>query len=124
MSIPAVITAGTTSATWGLNAEMGLITQSAPAKVTREQKFEKDNQGVDVLGAWFNPIQKFTVKGVIIGNTGWSAAAPGVAQTLANTSTANGVAVGGIYVDDVDIDRVNVEFQKLTATASQRPAIA
>lgn len=119
-----VITAGTSGATWGLLAETGLIAQAAGAKVSREQKVEKNPQGDDVLKAWFNPLQKFTISGVIIGLSGVGVAAPGIALTLANTSAANGVSAGGIYVDDVDIARGNTEFNKITATATQAPLIA
>lgn len=119
-----VITAGVTGAIWGITAEVGLIAQTFGAKVTREQKAEKNEQGEDCLKAWFNPLQKFNIAGVLIGSTGWGLASPGTLIAIANALTSHGVTTGGVYVDDVDVARSNTEFNKLTATATQAPLIA
>lgn len=120
----AVITVGTTGATWGTNTQTGIITQSQGAKVSREQNIVRNATGDATLWAFYNPKQTHTVAGVIIGNTGIAAAAPGVALTLAGANTANGVSGGGIYTTDVDVTTVNTDFSKITVNADQYPGIA
>lgn len=124
-----VITAGTTGATWGISAETGIIAQTAGFKVARELKEEKGPQGDATLLAFFNAKAKYTVSGVVIGNTGVAAAAPGVALTLNSDPIPSGTAYGitgtnAIYVDDIDIPLANVEFKKITANGTKYAIIA
>jgi len=117
-------TIGTTGSTWGLVAETGILTQSATSKVSREKNMVRNETGDIALVSFYNPLQTFSISGVVIGTSGVAAAAPGVALTVANTSTSNGVTTGGIYVDDVEISKGNTEFKKITANATQYPLIA
>ena len=115
----AVITIGTTGATWGLTAETGVLVQTTSDKTNREKNEVRDEQGDFALVAFYNPLRKLTVSGVIVGNTGIAAAAPGVALAVANIGTANGVTTGGVYCDDVERAGGNTEFRKITTNATQ-----
>ena len=115
----AVITIGTTGATWGLTAETGLLVQTTTDKVSREKNEVRDEQGDFALVAFYNPLRKMTVTGVIVGATGIAAAAPGVALTIANAGVTNGITTGGVYCDDVELAGGNTEFRKITANATR-----
>lgn len=121
--MPATII-GITSAVWGVTAETGVIAQSAGSKSSREKNQVRNESGEFALVSFFNALQTFTVEGVFTGNSGIGAAAPGVALTIANTNSNNGVTAGGIYCDDVDIKKTNTDFKRVTATATQYPLIA
>lgn len=115
----AVITIGTTGATWGLTAETGILVQTTSNKVSREENQVRDEQGDFALVAYYNPLRKVSVSGVIVGATGIAAAAPGVALTIANLGTANGITTGGVYTDDVELAGGNTEFKKISVNATQ-----
>lgn len=115
----AVITIGTTGATWGLTAETGILVQTVSDKVSREKNEVRDNIGDFALVAYYNPLRKLSVSGVIVGTTGIAAAAPGVALTIANRGVTNGTTTGGVYTDDVELASANTEFKKITANATQ-----
>jgi hypothetical protein len=115
----AVITIGTTGATWGLTAETGILVQTTSSKDTREKNQVRDEQGDFALVAFYNPTQSISIAGVIVGTTGVAAAAPGVSLAFANKNGLNGVTTGGIYTDDVDVAGGNTEFKKITATATR-----
>jgi hypothetical protein len=115
----AVITIGTTGATWGLTAETGILVQTTSSKDTREKNQVRDEQGDFALVSFYNPTQSLSIAGVIIGTTGIAAAAPGVALTVANKNNGNGVTTGGVYTDDVDVASSNTEFKKITANATR-----
>lgn len=119
-----VLTAGTAGATWGMSAETGIIAQTFGFKVNRELKEEKGPQGDAALLAWFNAKAKYSVVGVVIGNTGVAAAAPGVALALNSDPITSGSTYGitgsnSIYIDDIDIPQANVEFKKITANGTK-----
>lgn len=120
----AAIIIGVSGAIWGITAETGVIAQSAGAKSTREKNQVRNESGEFVLVSFYNPLQNYTVEGVFTSAAGVGAAAPGTALTIANANTANGVTAGGIYVDDVDIRKVNTDFKRVTATATQYPLIS
>lgn len=115
----AVITIGTTGATWGLTAETGILVQTVSDKTSREKNEVRDEIGEFALVSFYNPLRKLTVNGVIVGSTGIAAAAPGVALTVANKGATNGVTTGGVYCDDVELASANTEFKKITANATQ-----
>ena len=114
-----VIIIGTTGATWGLTAETGILIQTVSNKTSSEKNEVRDEQGNFALIAFFNPLRKITVNGVIVGTTGIAAAAPGVALTIANIGTSHGVTTGGVYTDDVEVAGTNTEFTKITTNATQ-----
>ena len=115
----AVITIGTTGATWGLTAETGVLVQTYSQKVSREKNEVRDAIGDVALVSYYNPLAKISFSAVIAGSTGIVTSAPGVAQTFANISSANGSPTGGVYVDDVELAKGNTEFQKISGTATR-----
>ena len=115
----AVITIGTSGATWGLTAETGLLVQTVSNKTSREKNEVRDGVGDFALVAFYNPLRKITVNGVIVGASGIAVAAPGVALTIANLGVTNGVSTGGVFTDDVEIAGGNTEFKKITVNATQ-----
>ena len=116
----AVITIGTTGATWGLTAETGVLVQTFSQKMNREKNEVRNEIGDFALVSYYNPLGKVSFSAVVAGTTGVAAAAPGVALTLANIVTgANGATTGGVYTDDVEIAKGNTEFKKITGTATQ-----
>jgi hypothetical protein len=122
-----VITAGQSGASWGLNPETGVIAQTMGFKVARELKEEKGPQGDAALLAFFNAKGKYSGSGVIVGATGWAAAAPGVALVVANdpqTGSTYGItAANSIYIDDAEIPQANVEFKKVSFNGTKYAAI-
>ena len=118
----AVITIGVTGAVFGLTAETGMLVQTVTAKVSREKNQVRNEVGEFSLISFYNPTQTFAIAGVLTGTI--TNAAPGLALTVANTNTANGVTTGGIYVDDIEISKANTEFKKISANATQYPLIA
>jgi len=119
-----VITIGTAGAVWGLTAETGVVVQSLAFKVSRETNMIKNEVGEFVGGAFYNPLQKISLKGVRTSTTGMASAAPGVAIVFANTELLQGITTGGIYVDSVDVDTSNGEFKSISIEATRYPLIA
>jgi hypothetical protein len=119
----AVITIGTTGATWALTAETGILVQAHTSKDTREKNQVRNGQGDFVLVSFYNPTQAITISGVIVGTTGVAAAAPGVELAVANTNNSNGLTTGGVYVDDVDVVKGNTEFMKISGNATRYGSI-
>lgn len=116
----AVITIGTSGATWGLTAETGILVQTSTGKSSRDKNEVRDEQGDIALVAYYNPLRKGTSQGVIIGTGGVVAAAPGVTLTVANLDSGNGItATSGVYTDDVEIKRGNTEFKSITVNWTQ-----
>jgi hypothetical protein len=115
----AVITIGTTGATWGLTAETGLLVQASSNKIAREKNEVRDEIGEISLVAYYNPLAKIAISGVIVGTAGIAGAAPGVALTTANINNGNGVTTGGVYTDDVDVQGANTDFKKISVNATR-----
>jgi len=115
----AVITIGTTGATWGMTAETGVLIQTFTQKISREKNEVKGETGDVALVAYFNPLGKVSWSATCVGTAGLAAAAPGVSSTFANISTTNGSPTGGIYTDDVEIGKGNAEFKKISGNATQ-----
>lgn len=108
--------------------EVSVIAQKLDFKIARTQKEELGPQGDAALLAWYNAKGKYTGSGVIIGATGWAAAAPGVALVVANdpqTGSTYGItAANSIYVDDAEIPTANTEFKKVTFNGTKYANIA
>jgi hypothetical protein len=115
----AVITIGTTGASWGLTAETGLLVQTFSQKNTREKNQVRNEIGEFALVAFYNPTAAISVSGVLVGATGIGAAAPGVILTVANVVSGNGGPTGGVYVDDIEFSSSNTDFKKFTANATR-----
>jgi hypothetical protein len=119
----AVITIGTTGVTWGLTAETGVLVQTIGVKTQREKNAVRNSTGDITLVGYYNPTQTYAIAAVIAGSTGVATAQPGVVLTLANSSAIGGITAGGIYVDDVDVQMANTEFQKMSVNATRYPLI-
>lgn len=115
------ITIGVTGAVWGLTAETGILCQTVSQKTSRQKNEARNNVGDVVAVAYYNQTSEFAIAGVLTGLTGIAAASPGAALTVANQSGIGqgGVTTGHIYVNDVDLQLSNVEFQKVTVNATQ-----
>lgn len=120
--MPATII-GTAGATWGLTAETGVLIQRQNAKTAREKNQVRNHEGEVTLVSYYNPTQTYSMEGVTTGATGIVAAVPGVALTIANTYPDNGVDAGLIFTDDVDVAKLNTDFQKITVNATRYPLI-
>ena len=57
------------------------------------------------------------------GAGGIATASVGAVLTLVNTSSGNGVTTGLILTDDIDIQKTNTDWQKISVNATQRPLI-
>lgn len=120
--MPATII-GTSGATWGLTAETGVLIQRQNAKTSREKNQVRNHEGEVTLVSFYNATQTYSMEGVTTGSTGIVAAEPGVALTLANTFPDNGVTAGLVFTDDVDVAKINTDFQKITVNATRYPLI-
>lgn len=114
---------GTSGATWGLTAETGVLIQRQNAKTAREKNQVRNNAGEVTLVSYYNPTQTISMEGVTTADTGIVAAVPGVSLTIANIYPNNGVNAGLIFTDDVDVARINTDFQKITVNATRYPLI-
>ena len=116
---------GLAGAIFLLAAETGGIIQSFNRKTSRSKIDVYDGAaGADTGFVSHNPKGHYDVKIITTGNAGIMAAAPGVAVTLANVSTGNGVTSGGIYTDDTTLDHPGGQLQTFAITATQSPAIS
>ena len=79
--------------------------------------------GYDIGAVVHNPAANYTIRIIRNGNNGLSAASPGVALTLANTSTGNGVSAGGIYCMVPTLDHQGGQLREYSVTAIQKPGI-
>ena len=120
--MPATII-GTSGATWGLTAETGVLIQRQNAKTSREKNQVRNHEGEFTLVSFYNPTQTYAMEGVTTAATGIVAAVPGVSLTIATTYPNNGVNAGLIFTDDVDIQKLNTDFQKITVNATRYPLI-
>lgn len=119
-----VITKGTTGCVWGLTAEVGILVQTVGAKTTIEKNEVRNEAGEFVAIAFYNPTKTYSVAGVMTGGSaGIATASVGAVLTLVNTASGNGVTTGLILTDDIDIQKTNTDWQKISVNATQRPLI-
>jgi hypothetical protein len=112
-------------ATFLLTAESGGIIQSF-SRNTDRQKIEVYDGAVGYTTGivYHNPKATYNVRVITTAATGICAASPGVALTLANTTTGNGVAAGGIYTDTTALSHNGGSLREFTVTATQMPGVA
>ena len=120
--MPATII-GSAGASWGLTAETGVLIQRSSAKTSREKNPVRNNEGEVVLISYYNATQTQSMEAVTLGATGLAAAKPGVALTVANAFPDNGVSAGLILPDDVEVSRVNTDFQKVVVNTTRYPLV-
>jgi hypothetical protein len=113
-----------TGATFLLTAESGGIIQSYSRKTSRSLITVYDGSvGYDTGEVYHNPVADYDVRVITTASTGFCAAAPGVALTLANVTTGNGVATGGIYTQSTSLDHTGGALREFSVTAHQKPGI-
>jgi hypothetical protein len=123
--MPATIVSSSAAASvvFGCTAETGLIINSFSRQVSREKAEIMDNDG-DVVGvSYFKPTATISIEGVINGSTGVAAAAPGVALSLASTTSGNGITGGTILVDSVTRNETSEGFATFSVEATQYPSL-
>jgi hypothetical protein len=114
-----------TGATFLLTAESGGIIQSFSRNTSRTELPVYDGSvGYDTGVVFHNPVADYNVTVITTSSTGICAASPGVAYVLANLSTGNGVAAGGIYTLTTSISHSGGALRTFAITAKQRPGIA
>jgi hypothetical protein len=119
------ILVGLSGATFLLTAESGGIIQSFSRNTDRQRIDVTDHSvGYDTGFVSWNPKANYNVRVITTAATGICAASPGVALTLANTTTGNGVAAGGIYTDTTALSHNGGTLREFTVTATQKPGIA
>ena len=117
-----VIVAGQAGATWGLNAESGMIAQHGAWETEIEENPSRNPDGEFQMTSWFNPTQSITLYGISLG-AGLASAVVGFAITLANNFSSNGVGTGSIFVKKVTQAPENTGFVATTINAVRRPLI-
>jgi hypothetical protein len=117
----APILLGLSGATFLMTAETGGMIQSFSVEVRRKRLDVYDaSVGYTAGKVYHDPSATYTVRVIKTGSTGVSAAAPGVAVTLANTiGTANGAPGGTIYTDSVSQTHNPEGLRELSVTAVQ-----
>lgn len=125
MAYPAPVSLGSaTTLTFLLQAETGIVIGSFSRK-TDSKKVEIYDASVGyTTGDIYHDFKAdYDVKGRQNNTTGIAAAAPGVAVTLANTSTGNGVTTGLIITQNTNIDHSSENPREFSISAMQRPGI-
>lgn len=119
------ILVGLSGATFLLTAETGGIIQAFSRNTDRQWIWVYDaSVGYDIGFVSHNPAAHYNVRVIRNGNNGIPAASPGVALTLANTTTGNGVTAGGIYCEQPTLDHQGGQLREYTVTAIQKPGIS
>ena len=118
------ITLGATGLTFGLTAEVGVIAVTVNRSVNAS-KVEVANENGDIIAVGFHGFKaEYSISSVFKnGGLGISTASVGATLTLANAQSGNGVTGGAIIVDNVSLNKSNVDFTKMDIKATQYPSI-
>jgi hypothetical protein len=108
---------------FGCSAETGILINSYSRQVSREKAEVMDNDGDVVAVSYFKPTASISIEGTINGTTGVMAAVPGVALTIASTTSGNGITGGSILVDSVTRNETSEGFATFSVEATQYPSI-
>jgi hypothetical protein len=111
------------SVVFGCTAETGIIVNSFSRQVSREKAEVMDNDGDVVAVSYYKPTASISISGTLNGNTGVAAAAPGVALTLASTTSGNGITTGKVIVDSVSLTKSAEGFQEFSVEGTQYPEL-
>lgn len=98
--MPAITITSSSSAAvvFGCTAETGIIINSFTRTTSREKVELTNDQGDVVAVSFYKPMAAITIEGVANGlTTGLGLAAPGVALTINNTTSANGITSGSVW---------------------------
>ena len=118
---PILLGALATNGVFLMTSETGIIIDSF-TRVVDSSKFDfyDGSQGF-ISGTVYHDFKAVnTVKGAANGSTGIMAASIGVAQTITNTQTGNGVSTGTQFVDRFEIGHQAGQLREATCTMMQR----
>jgi hypothetical protein len=123
MAATIVTSSAATSVVFGCTAETGIIINSYSRQVSREKAEVMDNDGDVVAVSYYKPTATISIEGTLNGTTGVAAAVPGVALTLASTTSGSGITGGSILVDSVTRSETSEGFAAFSVEATQYPSI-
>ena len=121
MAATIVSSSAATSVVFGATAETGIIINSFSRAVSREKAEVMDNDGDVVAVSYYKPTASISISGTLNGSTGVAAAAPGVALTLASTTSGSGITGGKVVVDSVTLNQTSEGFNEFAVEATQYP---
>ena len=121
MAASIVSSSAAASVVFGCTAETGIIINSFSRQVSREKAEVMDNDGDVVAVSYYKPSATISIEGTINGSTGVAAAAPGVALTIASTTSGSGITTGKVLVDSVTLTQESEGFNTLGVEATQYP---
>jgi hypothetical protein len=123
--MPALTITSSTAASvvFGCTAETGIIINSYTRTSTREKTEVTNSDGDVVAEAYSKPMASISIEGFLNGTTGVNAAAPGVALTLASSTSGSGITSGTIIVDSVTRSETSEGFATFSVEATQYPSI-
>jgi hypothetical protein len=121
MAATIVSSSAATSVVFGATAETGIIINSFSRAVSREKAEVMDNDGDVVAVSYYKPTATISISGTLNGSTGVAAAAPGVALTIASTTSGSGITGGKVVVDSVTLEQTSEGFNEFSVEATQYP---
>lgn len=121
MAATIVSSSAATAVVFGATAETGIIINSYSRAVSREKAEVMDNDGDVVAVSYYKPTASISIAGTLNGSTGVAAAAPGVALTLASTTSGSGITGGKVVVDSVTLEQTSEGFNEFSVEATQYP---
>ena len=123
MAATIVSSSAATSVVFGCSAETGIIINSFSRQVSREKAEVMDNDGDVVAVSYYKPTATISIEGVLNGATGVAAAAPGVALTIASTTSGSGITGGSVIVDSVTRNETSEGFATFAVEGTQYPLL-
>jgi hypothetical protein len=123
MAATTVTSSAAASVVFGCTAETGILISTFSREISREKAEVMDNDGDVVAVSYYKPTASISIEGVINGSTGIMAAAPGVALTIASTTSGNGITGGSIIVDSASRSETSEGFATFSVSATQYPSL-
>ena len=123
MAATIVSSSAATAVVFGATAETGIIINSYSRAVSREKAEVMDNDGDVVAVSYYKPTASISIAGTLNGSTGVAAAAPGVALTIASTTSGSGITGGKVVVDSVTLEQTSEGFNEFSVEATQYPEL-
>lgn len=123
MAATVISSSAAASVVFGCTAETGIIINNFTYTTQREKAEVTDEDGDVVAVSYYKPTATISIEGVLNGTTGVAAAAPGVALTLASTTSGNGITSGSILVDSTTRTQTNEAFANFATEATKYPLL-
>ena len=123
MAATIVSSSAATAVVFGATAETGIIINSYSRAVSREKAEVMDNDGDVIAVSYYKPTASISIAGTLNGSTGVAAAAPGVALTIASTTSGSGITGGKVVVDSVTLEQTSEGFNEFSVEATQYPEL-